>query len=778
MEIAPTKKKEGAHGDVGTCHQDLENTQAKSLMQQNGGKRRSINAAVALNGRGTRTAPCRAIGTGAISERWKISAVLSEASRPLAGLAPIMSDHIDKLSIDTIRTLSMDAVQKANSGHPGTPMALAPLMYTLWQNHLRYDPRNPLWPARDRFVLSAGHASMLLYSTLFLAGVRQLDAGGKPTDKPAVSLEEIERFRQLGSKTPGHPEYGHTTGVELTTGPLGQGVGMSVGLAIAEKWRAARFNRPNLALFDYRVWVICSDGDMMEGISSEAASLAGHLRLDNLVWIYDQNHITIEGATSITFDEDVATRFQGFGWGVLHVADANDTAAIDEALSVAAAAKGSPTLIIVRSHIGYGAPNKQDTKEAHGEALGDSEVAAAKRAYGWPADKTFYVPDGVKERFAEGVGTRGAKLFEAWQDLAARYRDAFPDLAREMEHMRTRTLPDGWDKDIETFPADAKGAATRDSGGKVMNAIAPHVPWLVGGAADLSPSTKTVLKDSGSIEPDHFDARNMHFGIREHAMGAVVNGMTLSGMRGYGATFLIFSDYMRPAIRLSALMEIPSIFIFTHDSIGLGEDGPTHQPIEQLVSLRAIPYMRVIRPCDATEVAEAWRVIMGLNNRPACLVLSRQKLPTLDRNKYRSAEGVAKGAYVLADAEGGKPQAIVIATGSEVQLALKAREKLGHDSIRVRVVSMPSWELFDAQPENYRDSVLLPDVDARVSVEAGSTVGWERYVGRKGAMIGMHSFGASAPADDVYRHFGITAEAIEKAVRDQLAVGTTKKASS
>lgn len=680
-----------------------------------------------------------------------------------------MSDHIDKLAIDTIRTLSMDAVQKANSGHPGTPMALAPLIYTLWQNHLRYDPKNPLWPGRDRFVLSAGHASMLLYSTLFLAGVRQLDGSGNPTGKPAVSLEEIERFRQLGSKTPGHPEYGHTTGVELTTGPLGQGVGMSVGLAIAQKWRAAHFNQPGFPLFDYRVWVICSDGDLMEGISNEAGSLAGHLRLNNLVWIYDQNHITIEGSTKITFDEDVATRFEGYGWGVLHVPDANDTAAINEALSVAAAAKGSPTLIIVRSHIGYGAPNRQDTKEAHGEALGDSEVAAAKRAYGWPDDKTFYVPDGVKERFAEGIGARGAKLYAAWQDLASRYRDEHSDLGREMEHMRARTLPDGWDADIQELPADPKGEATRDSGNKAMNAIAPRVPWLIGGAADLAPSTKTLIKGADSIDAGAFSGRNMHFGIREHVMGAAVNGMVLSGLRGYGATFLIFSDYMRPAIRLSALMQIPSIFIFTHDSIGLGEDGPTHQPIEQLMSLRAIPHLRVIRPCDANETAEAWRVIMGLTNHPACLALSRQKLPILDRTKFGPAKGVANGAYVLADAEGGRPQAIVIATGSEVPLALSAREALGRDGIRVRVVSMPSWELFDAQPREYRDSVLPPDIDARVSIEAGSTLGWERYVGRSGAMIGMHSFGASAPADDVYRHFGITAEAVEKAVRDQLA---------
>ncbi|HEX4078181.1 MAG TPA: transketolase [Rhizomicrobium sp.] len=685
-----------------------------------------------------------------------------------------MSDSIDKTCIDTIRTLSMDAVEKANSGHPGTPMALAPLMYTLWQKHLRYDPANPLWPGRDRFVLSAGHASMLLYATLHLAQVRELDAQGNPTGRPAVSVEDIEHFRQLGSKCPGHPEYGVTTGVELTTGPLGQGIGMSVGLAIASRWRAAHFNRPDLNLFDYRVWVICSDGDLMEGISNEAASTAGHLRLSNLVWIYDQNHISIEGQTGITFDEDVATRFQAYGWGVLHVPDANDTAAIDEALSVAAATKNQPTLIILRSHIGYGAPHKQDTKEAHGEALGADEVRAAKRTYGWPEDRTFYVPDGVKERFAEGIGARGIKLFAEWQDLAARYHDKYPDLARELEEMRARRLPGGWDKGIESFPADDKGIATRDSGGKVMNAIGAVVPWLMGGAADLAPSTKTLLKDQADFEPDNYSGRNMHFGIREHVMGAIVNGMTLSGIRGYGATFLIFSDYMRPAIRLSALMEIPSIFIFTHDSIGLGEDGPTHQPIEQLVGLRAIPHLVVLRPCDANEVAECWRVIMGSTDKPCCLVLSRQKLPTLDRSKFSSARGAAKGAYVLADPEGGEPQAIVMATGSEVSLAVAARDSLARAGIRVRIVSVPSWELFDAQPQSYRDSVLPPAIGARVSVEAGSTVGWERYTGRDGVRIGMSSFGASAPASDVYKHFGITVGAVERAVCAQLAPGRSR----
>jgi transketolase len=685
-----------------------------------------------------------------------------------------MSDHLDKLAIDTIRTLSMDAVQKANSGHPGTPMALAPVMYTLWQNHMRYDPANPLWPDRDRFILSAGHASMLLYSTLHLAGVKEVDANGKPTGRDAVTLEDIEQFRQLGSKTPGHPEYGITTGVEVTTGPLGQGVAMSVGHAIAAKWRAAHFDKPDFDLFDYRIWVICSDGDMMEGISHEAASLAGHLKLNNLVWIYDQNHITIEGDTAITFDEDIATRFEAYGWSVLRVADANDTEAMDEALSIAAATKSQPTFIIVRSHIGYGAPNKQDTKEAHGEALGEDEVRAAKRNYGWPEDKHFYVPDGVKERFAEKLGARGGKLFKEWADLAARYGDKFSDLGRQMDQMRARKLPDGWDSGITEFPVDDKGVATRDSGGKVLSAIAAKVPWLMGGAGDLAPSTKTHLKDDGDFEPDNYSGRNFHFGIREHVMGAIVNGMTLSGIRAFGATFFIFSDYMRPAMRLAAIMEIPSIFVFTHDSIGLGEDGTTHQSIEQLMSLRAMPHMIVLRPCDANEVAECWRVVMESRDRPVSIVLTRQKVPTLDRSKYAPASGTAKGAYILADPGGASPEAIVIATGSEVSIALEAREALAKDGVRVRVVSMPSWELFEAQPQAYRDSVLRPEIAARVSVEAGSTFGWERYVGRDGARIGMKTFGASAPAADLYKHFGITAEAVEKAVRAQLARARSK----
>jgi len=684
-------------------------------------------------------------------------------------IAHLMSDDIDQLCINTIRTLSIDAVQKANSGHPGTPMALAPVMYTLWQNHLRYDPADPLWPNRDRFVLSAGHASMLLYSTLFLAGVREVDHKGQLTGAPAVSLDDIKAFRQLDSKCPGHPEYGRTTGVEATTGPLGQGCGMSVGMAIAALWKAKHFNRPGLPLFDYRVFAICSDGDIMEGVSSEAASIAGHLRLPNLCWIYDNNHITIEGNTTLAFDEDVEARFKAYGWNVIQAPDANDCAAIDRALSNAEATKDRPTLIMVRSHIGYGAPHKQDTKEAHGEALGVDEVRGAKRNYGWPEDATFLVPDGVPQHFADGVGKRGHELREKWESLAKNYRAAEPELAASLDLMRGHELSKDWDAKIETFAADDKGIATRDSGGKVLNEIAANVSWLMGGAADLTPSTKTDIKGAGDFETGQYDGRNFHFGIREHAMGAIVNGLTLSDLRGYGSTFLIFSDYMKAAIRLSALMDIPSLWIFTHDSIGLGEDGPTHQPIEQLIGLRAIPGLIVLRPCDANEVAEAWRIMAQLTNRPAALVLSRQKLPTLDRTKYASAKGVARGAYVLSDATGGTPQVILIATGSEVQLCLKAQDALAKEDLRVRVVSIPSWELLDAQDEAYRDSVLPPDLTARVSVEASASLGWERYTGLTGARIGMHSFGASAPGEDVYRKFGITADAVAQAARGQIA---------
>jgi transketolase len=679
-----------------------------------------------------------------------------------------MTDDLDQLSINTIRTLAMDAVQKANSGHPGTPMAMAPVVYTLWQRHLRYDPANPLWPNRDRFVLSAGHASMVLYATLHLAGVREVDHDGRPTGEAAVSLDDIKAFRQIDSKCPGHPEYGHTTGVEVTTGPLGQGAGMSVGIAMAALWRAQHFDRPDLALFDYRVFVLLSDGDMMEGVCSEAASLAGHLRLHNLCWIYDNNHITIEGSTDLAFDEDVAQRFVAYGWSVLQVADANDIDDIDEKLAAAAATKDQPTLIIVRSHIAYGAPHKQDTKEAHGEALGEDEVRGAKRAYGWPEDAHFLVPDGVKEHFAQGVGKRGGELQAKWKELLGRYRDLNPDVAQQLDQMHNHQLPADWDTGIEAFPADAKGMATRDSAGNVLGAIATKVSWLIGGAGDLAPSTKTNMKDAGDFEAGNYGARNLHFGIREHAMGAIVNGLTISGLKAFGATFLIFSDYMRAAIRLSALMEIPSVWVFTHDSIGLGEDGPTHQAVEQLMGLRTIPNMIVLRPADANESAEAWRVIMQLKDRPACLVLSRQKLPTFDRPKYGPAKDVARGAYVLADPPDGSPQVILIATGSEVSLAMTTHDSLAKSGVRSRVVSMPSWELFDAQDEAWRESVLPRKIDARVSIEAASTIGWERYVGRDGARIGMHSFGASAPASDVYKKFGITVEAVERAARAQI----------
>jgi transketolase len=654
----------------------------------------------------------------------------------------------------------MDAVEKAKSGHPGTPMALAPVMYMLWQTHLRYDPADARWQNRDRFILSAGHASMLLYSMLFLADVREPDGEG-------LALDDLKNFRQLNSKTPGHPEYWCTPGVEVTTGPLGQGVGMSVGMAAAARWKAHHFNRPDLELFNYRVFVICSDGDLMEGVGSEAASIAGHLNLSNLCWIYDQNHISIEGETEITFTEDVAARFSAYGWNVLHVADANDTRAINEALSVFEATRERPTLIIVRSHIGYGAPTKQDTKEAHGEALGESDVRGAKRAYGWPEDAQFLVPNGVREHIADGLGKRGRELHAQWNELLERYRRAQPELADQLDLMRFRELPAGWTKDIPQFPPDEKGKATRDSGGEVLNAIAANVPWLAGGAADLSPSTKTVIKNEPFFEANT-SGRNFHFGVREHVMGTIVNGLTMSDLRGYGSTFLIFSDYMKPALRISSLSHIPSIWIYTHDSIGLGEDGPTHQPIEQLITQRATPNMIVIRPCDANEAAEAWRVIMELKNEPACLVLTRQKVPTLDRKKYNPADALSQGGYILSDPPGDRPQVILIGTGSEVHLCLEAQDRLSKNGIRVRVVSMPSWELFDRQDEKYRHSVLPPEMRARVSVEAGATIGWEHYVGLDGASIGMHSFGASAPYQDVYKKFGITVEAIEAAARAQI----------
>lgn len=674
---------------------------------------------------------------------------------------------VTQLAINTIRTLSMDAVQQANSGHPGTPMSLAPVAYQIWQNNLRYDPAAPNWPGRDRFVLSVGHASMLLYSMLHLTGVKQCDDKGAPTAEPAVSLEEIKRFRQLDSRTPGHPEYHHTSGVETTTGPLGQGCGNSVGMAIAEEWLAARYNKPGYELFGSRVYTLCGDGCMMEGVTAEAASLAGHLKLSNLVWLYDSNHITIEGHTDLAYSDCPTRRFEGYGWNVLKVADANDLAALQTALDQFKQTTDRPTLVVVTSKIGFGAPNKQDTHGAHGEPLGDEEVRLTKKGYGWPENEKFLVPEGVREHFDAGIGARGAKAHAEWNALFAKYKAAFPQEAAEIEEMQASTLPAGWDKDVPTFPTDAKGVASRDSGGKVLNAIAKNVPWLMGGSADLAPSTKTLLgfEGAGHFSPKTYCGRNMHFGIREHGMTAVLNGMALCKLRPYGAGFLIFSDYARGALRLSALMGLPIINVFTHDSIGVGEDGPTHQPIEQLIGLRSIPGMIVLRPGDANEVAEAWKVALRQTHHPVSLALSRQALPTLDRTKFAPATGVAQGGYILADAADGKPDVIIIATGSELYLAVEAWEKLTAEGVKARVVSLPSWELFDAQPAAYREKVLPPSVTKRVAIEAGSTLGWDRYTGFGGKIIGMTTFGASAPFKDVQKRFGFTVDNIVKTAK-------------
>jgi len=673
---------------------------------------------------------------------------------------------IDALAINTIRTLAMDAVQKADSGHPGTPMALAPVAYTLWQSFLRYDPARPLWPNRDRFVLSNGHASMLLYALLHLAGVR--DAADP--DRAAVTLDDIKAFRQIDSRCPGHPEYGMTTGVETTTGPLGQGCANSVGMAMAGKWLGARYNRDDATLFDYDVYTFCGDGDMMEGVSSEAASLAGHLQLGNLCWIYDNNSITIEGKTALAFNEDVAARFRAYGWRTEHVTDANDTAALANAFAAFKADRGAPLLIVVDSHIGYGSPHKQDSEKAHGEALGADEVRLTKAFYGWPEDAQFLVPDGVMDHFDQGIGARGKALSAQWEDTLAHYREAWPDAAAALDAQFAGTVSESWAKDLPAFPADAKGEATRASGGKVLNVLAQAYPWLIGGAADLSPSTKTNLTFDGAgvFEADSY-GRNLHFGIREHAMGAIVNGLTLSGLRAYGSTFLIFSDYMKPPIRLAALMQQPAIFVFTHDSIGLGEDGPTHQPVEQLLSLRSVPGLVTLRPADANEVVEAWKLIAQLRHQPSALVLTRQPVPTFDRTVYAAAAWLAKGAYVMADAREGVPELILIGTGSELSLCVGAYETLKDEGVAVRVVSMPSWDLFEAQDEAYRESVLPRAVQARVCVEAASVIGWDRYAGASGAIIGMHTLGSSAPIKDLMAKFGFTADAVLAAARKQLA---------
>ncbi|MDF0643804.1 MAG: transketolase [Nitrospira sp.] len=683
-------------------------------------------------------------------------------------------DHnrLDMLCINTIRTLSMDAVQAANSGHPGTPMALAPVAYCLWQRLLRFDPGDPIWPNRDRFVLSNGHASMLLYALLHLCGVKAVNPQYETLGRLSVTLDDIKRFRQLDSKCPGHPEYRWTSGVETTTGPLGQGVATSVGMAIASRWMAEYFNRPDFTMFDYDVYALCGDGCLMEGVSGEAASLAGHLKLSNLCWIYDNNKITIEGHTDWAFSEDVATRFIGYGWNVTRVGDANDLEMLDRAFHTFKHTNDRPTLMIVDSHIAYGSPNKQDTHAAHGEPLGEEEIRLTKRNYGWPEDAKFLVPEGVREHFHALIGRRGQQAREAWMAKYGDYKRHHPELADQLYRMQHRRLPDGWDQDLTSFPADAKGLASRDSSGKVLNAIAQLVPWLIGGSADLAPSTKTRLTfdGAGDFEAESYGGRNFHFGIREHAMAAVLNGLSLSKVRPYGSSFLIFSDYAKPGIRLSALMEIPVVYIFTHDSIGLGEDGPTHQPVEQLASLRAVPNLIVLRPADANEVVEAWRVIMELRHEPAALILSRQAMPTLDRTTYAAASGVAKGAYALTDA-GVAPDVLLLASGSEVALCVAAYEQLKAEGIKARVVSMPSWELFERQSQDYRDSVLPPEVGARVAVEQASVFGWAQYIGREGVTIGMKTFGASAPLKELQRKFGFTPEQIVAAAKAQMLRG-------
>jgi len=685
---------------------------------------------------------------------------------------PTTAQDLDLTAINTIRTLAMDAVEAAKCGHPGTPMALAPVAYQLWTQHLRYDPAAPLWPNRDRYVLSCGHASMLLYALIHLAGIRQVDEQGCATDNLSLPLEELRNFRQWSSRTPGHPEYGHTTGVETTTGPLGQGCGNSVGMAIAGRWLAARYNKPGLTLFDYNVYTQCSDGDLMEGVACEAASLAGHLKLSNLCWIYDDNQITIEGRTELAFSEDVATRFRGLGWHVLAVHDANDLEQIDHAYRGFLNHHDGPTLIVVKSIIGYGAPTKAGTAKAHGEALGADEVAKAKEFYGWPADAKFLVPPEVPKRFAATLGKRGAEAHQAWEKTWAAYQQQFPDLAADLKLIWAHRLPAGWESAAPTFPASSKGDATRNAGGKALNEFAKKIPWLLGGSADLAPSTKTLLtfeESGGALEAWNPGGRNMHFGIREHAMMATVNGLVLCGLRAFGATFFVFSDYCRPSLRLAAIMKIPSIAVFTHDSIGVGEDGPTHQPVEQLAACRAIPNFVVIRPGDANETVQAWRAALQQTRRPVALALTRQNVATIDREKYASAEGVLRGGYILGDTAGGKPNVILIATGSELPLAVAAHEELTAAGVKSRVVSLPSFELFDEQPQSYRDEVLPPGVTARVGVEAGVRQGWDKYLGPRGAFVGLDNFGASAPFEEIYQHRGLTVTAIVAKAKELVA---------
>lgn len=672
----------------------------------------------------------------------------------------LATGSIEQLAINTIRTLSMDAVQKANSGHPGTPMALAPVAYAMWNDHMRYDPADPHWPGRDRFVLSCGHASMLLYSVLHLAGVKKVDKAGKVLDEPSITLENIKNFRQLGSPCAGHPEYGDAAGIETTTGPLGQGVATSVGMAMASKWFAARYNKPGFELFEYDVYVLCSDGDLMEGVSSEAASVAGHLKLNNLLWVYDDNNITIEGETELAFSEDVGRRFEGFGWNVLHVKDANDLKAINQSIEKFKQTTDKPTIVILKSIIGYGSPNKANTHNAHGAPLGADEIKLTKKFYGWPEDESFRVPGEVPEHFANKIGARGAEANEEWRAKFAEYKKKYAKEAAELEAIWAGKLPQGWEAGIPTFPADAKGMATRVSSGKVLNALSPVFPWLIGGSADLAPSTMTMIesKEAGHFEAHSYGGRNLHFGIREHSMGSICNGLSLSGLRPYGATFFVFTDYMRPAMRLASIMHRPVIYVLTHDSIGLGEDGPTHQPVEHLAACRAIPGLSVIRPADANEVAEAYRALLKDTHHPAAMVLSRQNVATLDRTKFGAASGVAKGAYILSEAPSGKPSVILMATGTEVDIVLKAQELLTAEGVQARVVSVPCFEWFDAQDASYRDSVLPPSITARVACEAAIRQSWDPYLGPQGRFVGMSSFGASAPSSVLYKHFGITPE--------------------
>jgi transketolase len=684
--------------------------------------------------------------------------------------AVMSKQNIDQLCINTIRTLSIDGVQQANSGHPGAPMGLAPVVYELWQKYLQYDPANPVWPNRDRFVLSAGHASMLLYSTLHLTGVRAYTLEGEVLKEPAISMDEIKRFRQLDSKTPGHPESHITSGVETTTGPLGQGAGNSVGMAIASKWLAANYNQPGFEIFDFKTYAVCGDGDLMEGVASEAASLAGHLRLGNLCWIYDNNHVTLDGPASWSFSEDVMTRFLGYGWNVTRVADANDLMMLGRAYETFLKTTDRPTLIVVDSHIGYGSPHKQDSYEAHGEPLGAEEVKLTKDNYEWPDDAKFLVPDGVYQHFKDGIGKRGGNAHAQWVNVWGDYKAKFPELAKQIELMQKRELPEGWDNNLPVFPADAKGMASRESAGKTVNALAKNIPWLIGGSADLAKSNKTNLEfpGAGDFLPGEYKGRNLHYGVREHAMGAAMNGMVLTKLRPFGGTFFNFSDYVKPAIRLGAVMEQPVIYVFTHDSIGLGEDGPTHQPIEQLAALRAMPNILVLRPGDANEVVEAWKQAISHIHGPTALVLSRQAMPTLDRTKFAAASGVARGAYVLSDAPGGRPDLILMGTGTELSLCVAAQEKLAAEGVKARVVSIPSFELFEKQDAAYKESVLPASVTARVSVEMASTFGWDRYLGPKGKMVGMHTFGASAPLKDLLKKFGFTVENVVAAAKEAM----------